>query len=211
LLAGAVIQEFNGLSNSVGLWNPLTSNVEQEYVKSILVPFGEYLPFRETLSKYIRRFDLIPQDFIPGKYPNNIDIDGSVISPIICFEIAWNKTLNEQMINGGQLISVHTNNATYAFSNQIDQQFTMTRLRALEMGREVVISATTGISAHIDRSGKALWQSNEFVPQSKIVQANLYSDLTPAVRYSKEIGFISLFGIFLPFILLLLRYGYRKL
>lgn len=211
LLAGAVIQEFNGLSNSVGLWNPLTSNVEQEYVKSILVPFGEYLPFRETLSKYIRRFDLIPQDFIPGKYPNNIDIDGSVISPIICFEIAWNKTLNEQVINGGQLISVHTNNATYAFSNQIDQQFTMTRLRALEMGREVVISATTGISAHIDRSGKALWQSNEFVPQSKIVQANLYSDLTPAVRYSKEIGFISLFGIFLPFILLLLRYGYRKL
>jgi len=211
LLAGAVIQEENGLSNSVGLWNPKTFTIEQEYVKSILVPFGEYLPFRETLSKYIRRFDLIPQDFVPGNYPNNINLNNRIISPIICFEIAWNRTLNEQILNGGQLISVHTNNATYAFLNQIDQQFTMTRLRALEMGREVVVSSTTGISAHIDRSGEAIWQSNEFVPQSKIVQANLYSDITPAVKYSKEIAFISIFGIFLPFILLLLRYGYRKL
>jgi apolipoprotein N-acyltransferase len=211
LLAGAVIQEENGLSNSVGLWNPKTFTIEQEYVKSILVPFGEYLPFRETLSKYIRRFDLIPQDFVPGNYPNNINLNNRIISPIICFEIAWNRTLNEQILNGGQLISVHTNNATYAFSNQIDQQFTMTRLRALEMGREVVVSATTGISAHLDRSGEAIWQSNEFVPQSKIVKVNLYSDITPAVKYSKEIGFVSLFGIVLPFILLLLRYGYRKL
>ena len=202
LLSGAVMQQNNGLENSVLLWDEKTLQVKDSYVKSILVPFGEYLPFRSFLSQYIRRFDLLPQDFIPGKNANNITINGAKISPIVCFEIAWNKTLTGQIIDGGQLVSVHTNNATYAFSNQIDQQFEMSRIRAIETGREVVISATTGISAHIDHNGSILWQSKEFAPESKIIKAKLYNNVNFAMQNSTVISYVSLFGFLIPLILL---------
>jgi apolipoprotein N-acyltransferase len=210
LLSGAVLQQDTGLANSVLLWNEKTYQVEDSYIKSILVPFGEYLPFRSFLSQYIRRFDLLPQDFIPGKNPNNVTINDAKISPIVCFEIAWNKTLTKQINDGGQLVSVHTNNATYAFSNQIDQQFEMSRIRAIETGREVVISATTGISAHIDRNGSILWQSKEFAPESKIIRAKLHNDVNFAMQNSTVISYVSLFGFLIPLILLLITKIVRR-
>jgi apolipoprotein N-acyltransferase len=211
LLSGAVLQKSNGLSNSVILWDPFDLKVIDSYEKLHLVPFGEYLPFRGILTKYIKRFDLIPQDFIAGKYPNNININSAVISPIICFEIAWNNSIFEQIENGSNLISVHTNNATYAFSNQLDQQFMITRIRAMETGRDIVVTATTGVSAHINRYGDVLWSSKEFVPQSKIVTASLYSDITPAVKYADLIQRLALFGFVIPFNMLFVSYIRRKI
>jgi apolipoprotein N-acyltransferase len=211
LLSGTVLQESKGLSNAVILWDPVELNVVDKYEKIHLVPFGEYLPFREFLSKYIKRFSLIPQDFIPGNNPNNISVNNAVISPVICFEIAWNDNIFKQIENGGQLISVHTNNATYAFSNQLEQQFMITRIRAMETGRDIVVTATTGVSAHINRYGEVVWSSKEFVPQSKIVTPSLYSDITPAVKYSEVIKQMSLFGFIIPFILLFIRFLRRKI
>jgi len=211
LISGAVVQKSNGLSNSVLLWEPKDANVIDSYEKNRLVPFGEYIPFRNLISNYVNRFDLIPQDFIPGTRSNNLRVNNTLISPIICFEVAWNSSLIEQIKQGGQLISVHTNNATYAFSDQLEQQFMITRMRAMETGRDVVVTSTTGISAHINRNGEVLWASKEFVPQSKIVTASLYSDITPAVKYASIIERLSLFGFVIPFIMLFIRYIRRKI
>ena len=210
LVSGAVLQKDDGLSNSVIQWDPVNADVIDSYEKLQLVPFGEYLPFRDFLSRYIKRFSLIPQDFIAGKQPNNLYVNNAVISPVICFEVAWNKNIFEQINNGGELISVHTNNATYAFSNQLEQQFMITRIRAMETGRDIVVTATTGISAHINRYGEVIWSSKEFVPQSKIVSPSLYSDITPAVKYGNLIERISLLGFALPLILLFIRFLRRK-
>ena len=211
LISGAVVQDANGLSNSVLLWEPKDAKVIDSYEKNQLVPFGEYIPFRNLISNYVNRFDLIPQDFIPGTRSNNLRVNNTLISPIICFEVAWNSSLIEQIKEGGQLISVHTNNATYAFSDQLEQQFMITRMRAMETGRDVVVTSTTGISAHIDRNGDVLWASKEFVPQSKIVTASLYSDITPAVKYASIIERLSLFGFVIPLIMLFIRYVIRKI
>jgi len=211
LISGAVVQDANGLSNSVLLWEPKDAKVIDSYEKNRLVPFGEYIPFRNLISNYVNRFDLIPQDFIPGTRSNNLRVNNTLISPIICFEVAWNSSLIEQLKQGGQLISVHTNNATYAFSDQLEQQFMITRMRAMETGRDVVVTSTTGISAHINRKGDVLWASKEFVPQSKIVTASLYSDMTPAVKYASIIERLSLFGFVIPFIMLFIRYIRRKI
>jgi len=210
LVSGAVLQKDDGLSNSVIQWDPVNADVIDSYEKLQLVPFGEYLPFRDFLSRYIKRFSLIPQDFIAGKQPNNLYVNNAVISPVICFEVAWNKNIFEQINNGGELISVHTNNATYAFSNQLEQQFMITRIRAMETGRDIVVTATTGISAHINRYGEVIWSSKEFVPQSKIVSPSLYSDITPAVKYGHLIERLSLLGFFLPFIIMFIRFLRRK-
>jgi apolipoprotein N-acyltransferase len=211
LISGAVVQKANGLSNSVLLWEPRDAKVIDSYEKNRLVPFGEYIPFRNLIGNYVNRFELIPQDFIPGTRSINLRVNNTLISPIICFEVAWNSSLIKQIKEGGQLISVHTNNATYAFSDQLEQQFMITRMRAMETGRDVVVTSTTGISAHIDRNGDVLWASKEFVPQSIIVTASLYSDITPAVKYASIIERLSLFGFVIPLIMLFIRYVIRKI
>jgi len=211
LISGAVVQKANGLSNSVLLWDPKDAKVIDSYEKNRLVPFGEYIPFRNLIGNYVNRFDLIPQDFVPGTSSKNLRVSNTLISPIICFEVAWNNSLIEQIKEGGQLISVHTNNATYAFSDQLEQQFMITRMRAMETGRDIVVTSTTGISAHISRNGDVLWASKEFVPQSKIVSASLYSDITPAVKYASIIEKLSLFGFAIPFIMLFISYVRRKI
>ena len=211
LISGAVVQKANGLSNSVLLWDPKDGKVIDSYEKNRLVPFGEYIPFRNLIGNYVNRFDLIPQDFVPGTSSKNLRVSNTLISPIICFEVAWNSSLIEQIKQGGQLFSVHTNNATYAFSDQLEQQFMITRMRAMETGRDIVVTSTTGISAHISRNGDVLWASKEFVPQSKIVSASLYSDITPAVKYASIIEKLSLFGFAIPFIMLFISYVRRKI
>ena len=41
---------------------------------------------------------------------------------------------------------MQTSNASFIFTDQIEQQFAMTRARAIESGRYVVVAATNGIS-----------------------------------------------------------------
>jgi apolipoprotein N-acyltransferase len=48
---------------------------------------------------------------------------------------------------------VQTNNATYMGTGQVEQQFAIARLRAIETGRPVVVAATNGVSGIIGPDG----------------------------------------------------------
>ncbi len=188
LVAGAVLNENQNLKNSVIVFQGNIDQIVAEYTKIHLVPFGEYLPFRYLLEDRIARFNLLSKDFVKGKEIKNFQIGNYKIAPVICFEVAWNDKLSEQILSGGQLISVHTNNATYAFSDQIKQQFQITRFRAVESARQAIVSATTGISAHIDENGQVLWESDEFKPQSHLAQVKMINTITPAIKFKDEIN-----------------------
>ena len=196
-LAGAVLSQGDNLKNSIIKIQKNINNTDGEYTKIHLVPFGEYLPFRNLLESRISRFNLLSKDFAKGNQMTNFTLGNNLISPVICFEVAWNNVLSKQILNGGQLISVHTNNATYAFSDQIKQQFQISRFRALEAGRQTVISATTGISAHINEYGEVLWQSEEFKPITHLAQVKMISDITPAIRNINNINILSFVSLFL--------------
>ncbi|MFM1825542.1 MAG: hypothetical protein RLZZ37_177 [Actinomycetota bacterium] len=204
-IAGAVLTKGNNLKNSILKMQNNINNKEDEYTKIHLVPFGEYLPFRNVLESRISRFNLLIKDFVKGSEITNFRLDNDLISPVICFEVAWNDILSKQIINGGELISVHTNNATYAFSDQIEQQFKITRFRALEASRQTVVSATTGISAHIDEFGKVLWKSDEFKPVSHLAQVKLITEITPAIRYIDIINITSYLLLLLLIVLAVLK------
>ena len=66
----------------------------------------------------------------------------------MCFEVAYDGLLRHVVDGGADVIVVPTNNATYTGTGQIEQQFAMSRLRAVETGRYVVVASTNGISGH---------------------------------------------------------------
>jgi apolipoprotein N-acyltransferase len=153
------------------------------YVKTRPVPFGEYIPFREQLAGLIGRFDRIPRDFAAGPVPGNLDVAGVPLGLVICFEIAYAGVVDAVVDGGAQLLAVQTNNATYGGTAQPAQQLAITRMRALEFGRTVVVAATSGISAVITPDGIAVADLGEDEVGWMVEEVELDAALTGASRF----------------------------
>ncbi len=181
-LVGAVLDAGPQYVRNAGiLWNPGTGAARM-YTKRHPVPFGEYLPMRPILEKLISRFSRIPRDFEPGRDPGVLDTAGTRIGGVICFEVAYDRLVRDVVRDGGRLLVVQTNNATYGRTGQPEQQLAIERLRAREHGRDMVVAATSGISAVLRADGSVAWQSGQFVDVVGVRQVALHSRLTPATR-----------------------------
>jgi apolipoprotein N-acyltransferase len=162
VLVGAVVfgPGENQVQNMGIVWDPETGPGER-YVKRHIVPFGEYIPMRKQIAKVFKRLDQIPRDFVRGTYDGVLDIGGVRIGDIICFEVAYDGLIRDVVGDGAQLLVVQTNNATYAGTGQLEQQFAISRYRAIEAGRSVVIAATNGISGVVDADGTVIAETEQ--------------------------------------------------
>lgn len=145
------------------VWDPATGP-GQRYAKRHPVPFGEYIPFREQLLPYIKRLEMIGRQTAPGVGPGLMPINGVTYGDLICFELAYDNVVEDVAKGGAQILIVQTNNATYGGTGQPEQQFAITRMRAIETGRTVLIASTSGISGVIHPDGKVEHKSGQFVP-----------------------------------------------
>jgi apolipoprotein N-acyltransferase len=169
VLVGAVVNgpDARHVRNTAIVWSPATGPGET-YVKQHLVPFGEYLPLRSVLTRLVGRFSLIAKDFSPGHRPGVLDIGGVRVADAICFEVADDGVVRSAVAGGGRLLIVQTNNATYerpgddGGSGETAQQLQISRLRAVEHGRAVVVAATSGVSAIIAPDGAVLQRTRVF-------------------------------------------------
>ncbi|MFE9423242.1 apolipoprotein N-acyltransferase [Kitasatospora sp. NPDC006697] len=153
-LVGALVNgpDAQHVQNEGIVWDPV-SGPGAHYTKQHPVPFGEYVPFRSVLMKVITRLQRVAHDFYPGKGIGVMQLGPAKIGDVICFEVAYDEIVRGTVNGGGRVLVVQTNNATYAESGQPDQQLAMSRLRAVEHGRAVLIAATSGISAVIRPDG----------------------------------------------------------
>ncbi|MEU8874136.1 apolipoprotein N-acyltransferase [Streptomyces javensis] len=132
------------------------------YTKQHPVPFGEYVPFRQELSKVITRLQRVPRDFYPGDHTGVLNVGPARLGDVICFEVAYDEIVRDTVNAGARAIVVQTNNATYGRSGQPEQQLVMSRLRAIEHGRPVITAATSGISAVVSPDGTIEQRTKEF-------------------------------------------------
>ena len=166
------------------VWEP-ASGPSESYSKTHPVPFGEYIPMRAQLAKLFERLDQIPRDMVPGTEPGVLDLAGTTIGDIICFEVAWDGIVHDVVEGGAELLVVQTNNATYMGTGQVEQQFAISRLRALETGRYVVVVATNGVSGIVAPDGSVVRRAP--VRETAVIEADipLLTDLTLGVRVSR--------------------------
>jgi len=170
IVIGAVIGypgDNTRVANAGIVWDPVTGPGEF-YIKRHPVPFGEFVPFRDILAKLISRFERVPRDFGAGTWPGVLSAGGVTIGDVICYEVAYDDIVHDAIVGGGQVLVVQTNNATYMGTHQPDQQWAITRLRAVEHGRSTLVAATTGISGWITPDGEVvqtlpLMRSDNFV------------------------------------------------
>ena len=182
-LLGAVLDERGRPSNALLVWGP-TGPQGPIYRKRHLVPFGEYLPFRALVSQlYPSAKTLLARDFVPGHQPGSLTLRGVRLAVGTCFEVAFDSLSRQAVQQGGELLVLPSNNASYGRSAQSAQQLAMARLRAVEHSRSTVVATTSGISALIAPDGRVIARSALYTPA--LLQADLprRTGLTWATRY----------------------------
>ncbi|MFB7874636.1 apolipoprotein N-acyltransferase [Nocardia sp. NPDC056064] len=181
ILVGAVL--VNGdrtTTNSVIVWNGAQGPGER-HDKKIIQPFGEYLPMRgffRLFSSYADRAGY----FVPGTGDGTVTAAGIPIGVATCYEVAFDRAFRESLASGAQLLTVPTNNATFGESEMTYQQLAMSRVRAVEHGRALVVAATTGVSGIITADGALAQQSAQVVPAALVASLPLRDTSTIASR-----------------------------
>ncbi|WP_405498545.1 apolipoprotein N-acyltransferase [Nocardia sp. NBC_00511] len=187
ILVGAVLVNSDGTNtNAVMVWNGFAGPGER-HDKKIIQPFGEYLPYRDFFRHFSQYADRAGY-FVPGTGDGVVHArpdSGGPAVPIgvaTCYEVVFDRAFQEAVRAGAQILTVPSNNATFGRSEMTYQQLAMSRVRAVEHGRAVVVSVTTGVSAMITADGAIQQQTPQFVPAALVATLPLRTDTTLATR-----------------------------
>ncbi len=180
ILVGAVVGADRPLTNyNKGIvWDPVTGP-GASYIKRHPVPFAEYMPWRSFFRLLSDKVDLLRSEFLPGDKPGNLNVAGVNVGDLICFEVVADGLVRDVVNGGAQVLTVQTNNATFGHTDETYQQQAMSRVRAVEYGRDVLIAATSGVSAVIRSDGSVQSSIGLFKPGYLTASIGLASATTP--------------------------------
>lgn len=147
LIIGSTREESSQFYNSLFLIN---SNSFKKFDKKILVPFGEFIPFRS----YFGFMDFIAgsSDFSSGKDERYLRLEENfTILPVICYEIIYFWKLLQS--NNTNIIINITNDSWFGDFLGPYQHFYFTKLRSAEFNKPLIRVSGNGVSGLIDDNG----------------------------------------------------------
>jgi apolipoprotein N-acyltransferase len=126
------------------------------YVKTRLVPFGEYIPLRSSIGWLSRVSAAASEDRVPGTGPRVMSAGGTTIGPLICFESTFPDLARTVVNRGAQVIVYQSSTSSFQDSWAPPQHAALGAVRAAETGRPNIQAALTGVSAAYDARGRRL-------------------------------------------------------
>ena len=104
-----------------------------------------------------------------------------------CYEVAFDRAPAEAVAAGAQILAVPTNNATFGDTEMTYQQLAMSRVRAVEHSRTVVVAATSGVSAIVAPDGTVTSRTALFDADHLVATVGVRSTLTPATTWGARV------------------------
>jgi apolipoprotein N-acyltransferase len=151
------------------------------YRKMYLVPFGEFVPFKNLLF-FVGPLVEAVSDFSPGTSVTMLPAHGHMLSTAICYEVVYPDLIRKAVLAGSELLTTITNDAWYGTSSAPFQHFELATMRAIEQGRYLARAANTGISGLIDPYGRVLMQTNLFETMVVVGEVRMRQELTVYAR-----------------------------
>ncbi|HEY6352036.1 MAG TPA: apolipoprotein N-acyltransferase [Candidatus Angelobacter sp.] len=191
----------NQLLNSALVVDP-QGNVIGRYDKMHLVPFGEYVPFKRLLF-FADKLTREVGDFVRGTERKVFDLNGTKVGVVICYESVFPGEVREFAANGAQVFVNISNDEWYGETSAPYQHLQMTRMRAIENHRWILLATNNGVTASIDPLGRVVKKAERnistvlTVPFSSELENTFYSQQGDVFAWICVV--ISLLAIFVRF------------
>jgi len=212
LVLNTVARDGTNYFNSINVVPPANPEVGatslpalKRYDKIRLVPFGEYVPYRHLLGRFV---PAITGDFAPGneavvnllrletRRAALLTTDSSAVDPsierttnfvrlggFICYEAAYPDLVRRFVKDGATLLVNLSNDGWFGNTAGARQHLAHARMRAIENDRDIVRVTNSGISALITAEGAVIDQLPQFISGSQFWQAQARRNITTYVRY----------------------------
>jgi len=169
LFAGVIYSEEAGENGeNINRYNAIAAfdknhDFIRPYGKRHLVPFGEYLPIENILTKifpFVANISLFDSALTQGEGSNIMTVNGVNYGGLVCFDSIFPELARQSVRDGAEILIIATNDSWFRDSPAIHQHNAQAALRAVENNRYVVRAANTGISSFISPVGEILMQSD---------------------------------------------------
>jgi len=182
ILVGAVlVPDERTVENAILRWEP-GAGPTAKYVKRRVQPFGEYIPLRPLARLFSKDVDRVRRDMVSGDQVGVLEVAGTTVAVATCYEVAFDHVVTDAVRAGGTVIVVPTNNATFGNTEMTYQQLAMSRVRAVEHSRAVLVAATSGVSAIVMPDGTVTARTDLFTADALVANVPLRHTTTLATR-----------------------------
>jgi apolipoprotein N-acyltransferase len=156
--------------------------VAGHYDKMHLVPFGEYVPYKQFFffaKSLLNEVGL----FEPGKQRTVFKTGGHTYGIFICYESIFGDEIRQLAQQGADVLINISNDGWYGNTSAAWQHLNMVRMRAIENHRWILRATNTGVTAAINPYGRVTAAAPRHQRTSIRVHFGYENDLTFYVRY----------------------------
>jgi apolipoprotein N-acyltransferase len=170
IIFGAITSAPNNKKNNCIIAVYPDGSTSEEYVKQKLVPFGEKMPSFDIIGRIVPALTQldIGTSYVEGTEGKIIEThEGIKTGPLVCYDSVFSSLARENVLKGAEIMVVSTNDSWYKDGAAVRQHQSQSVIRAIETGRYVFRSASTGISCIITSKG-IITQETEILKEEYI-------------------------------------------
>jgi apolipoprotein N-acyltransferase len=192
-IAGMFGVDATGTYNSAVFTNS-DGSIQGRYDKIHLVPFGEYVPFRNFFF-FAHKLTNQLVDLQRGherKVFASSGPDGSThtFGVFICYESVFADEVRHFALNGAQVLVNVSDDGWYGDTSAPWQHLNMARMRAIENRRWILRDTNNGVTTVIDPYGRVTFSAPRHTLTSLVARYGYRSDLTFYTRFGDVFAYL---------------------
>lgn len=206
VVAGMLGHDQTGVYNSA-VFASSDGAISGRYDKIHLVPFGEYIPYRE-LFFFAHKLTQQLVDLQRGKSRLVFRDDGHAFGLFICYESIFASEIRPFAANGAEVFVNVSDDGWYGDTSAPWQHLNMARMRAIENHRWILLDTNNGITTAIDPKGRVTYSAPRNIDTSLVVRYGYERDLTFYTRHGDLFAYACV--IIVVGVLLFFAFSYRS-